>query len=229
MERKQFTFYRSYFEAVKELPKREQCAVILAICDYALDENEPNLTGTAKAIFSLIRPTLDASRRKANGGMNGSPKKDSGKINESSDEDTAKEKKKEKENKKENKCYTPNPQEAILKDTGFGPVLQAAFEDWIKYKTEKRQGYKPTGLKSLVTEVRNQAAKHGEEEVAKLIRECMASNWQGIIFERLNKPEPKQTWNPGGSHQIQHDKAKPGENANRMRAYLQQQKEAANG
>lgn len=67
----------------------------------------------------------------------------------------------------------------------FGPVLQEAFEDWLKYKRERREAYKPTGLKSLTTQIKNQAAIHGEENVAALIRQCMASNWKGIIFDRL--------------------------------------------
>ena len=65
MDRKQFTFYRSYFEAVSNLPKSAQTAVLLAICDYALNEKAPKLTGTSKAVFELIRPTLDHSRKKA--------------------------------------------------------------------------------------------------------------------------------------------------------------------
>lgn len=69
MERTQFTFYASYFNAVKQLSRRDQSAVLLAICAYALEEQEPELTGTAGAIFELIRPTLDASRRKAIAGQ----------------------------------------------------------------------------------------------------------------------------------------------------------------
>ena len=38
-------------------------------------------------------------------------------------------------------------------ETGFGDDLQAAFESWIAYKTEKRQAYKPIGLKTLVGQV----------------------------------------------------------------------------
>lgn len=68
MERKQFTFYRSYYEAISCLPKEEQCAVILAVAAYALDETEPTLEGTAKAIFSLIRPTLDSEIRESREG-----------------------------------------------------------------------------------------------------------------------------------------------------------------
>lgn len=105
--RKQFTFYRSYFEAVIDLPKKDQTAVILAICDYALNEVEPNLAGTSKVVFNLIRPTLDAARRKAEGGKKGTPTKDSGKIPQRCEEDSEKEKEgeKEKEVEKENECY----------------------------------------------------------------------------------------------------------------------------
>ena len=90
MGRKQFTFYRSYYEAVQALNKRDQTAVLLAVCDYALNETEPNLTGAAKAIFALIRPTLDAARRKAEGGMAKGKGEDSAKIPQRYDEDNSK-------------------------------------------------------------------------------------------------------------------------------------------
>lgn len=59
--RNQFTFYSSYYEAVKQLPKKEQVNVILAICGYALMDEEPELTGTSKAIFDLMRPMVQES------------------------------------------------------------------------------------------------------------------------------------------------------------------------
>ena len=120
MERKQFTFYRSYYEAVKVLPKKEQTAVLLAICGYALDGVEPTLSGTAKGIFELTRPTLDAARRKAEGGAKKRTAEDGAKMPQSKSEDTANKKKKENEieNKneieKENECYPPNPLAAVM-------------------------------------------------------------------------------------------------------------------
>ena len=65
MERKQFTWYRSYYDALKELPAEEYRAIVLAVCAYALDGEEPELSGVARAIFTLIRPTLEAGRSKA--------------------------------------------------------------------------------------------------------------------------------------------------------------------
>ena len=74
MKREQFTFYRSYYDAVKQLPekdKRSALELFLAVCAYALDGEEPQLSGIPLALFTLIRPTLDsgmkqAQRRKSN-------------------------------------------------------------------------------------------------------------------------------------------------------------------
>ena len=65
MERKQFTWYRSYYDALKELPAEEFRDIVLAGCAYALDGEEPELSGVARAIFTLIRPTLEVGRSKA--------------------------------------------------------------------------------------------------------------------------------------------------------------------
>lgn len=69
MNRSQFTFYRSFWDAVKPLPRDIQTEMIMALCAYALDEAEPEeLSPTASALFALIRPTLDAAARMAAGG-----------------------------------------------------------------------------------------------------------------------------------------------------------------
>lgn len=65
MERKQFTWYRSYYDALKDLPTEEFRDIVLAVCAYALDGEEPELSGVARAIFTLIRPTLEVGRSKA--------------------------------------------------------------------------------------------------------------------------------------------------------------------
>lgn len=73
--RKQFTFYRSYYDAIQELPKKDQSAIILAVCAYALYETEPTgLSPAASTAFKLICPTLDSGRKKAESGKQGGSK-----------------------------------------------------------------------------------------------------------------------------------------------------------
>lgn len=70
--RKQFTFYRSYYDALLDLPKSQQSATLLALCAYALYGEEPkNLPAASSACFKLMRPTVDAGRAKAENGTKG--------------------------------------------------------------------------------------------------------------------------------------------------------------
>lgn len=100
MERNQFTFYRSYRDALRALNAKDFKAVVLAICDYALDESEPCLSGVPHAVFTLIRPTLDSGRNKAANRQNKIKTKEEQSGNKS--EQTHKEKEGEKEREKEN-------------------------------------------------------------------------------------------------------------------------------
>lgn len=87
MERKQFTFYRSYWQALSTLPKKDRLAAYEAIVNYALNGIEPQLTGSAATAFILIRPTLDTAKRRAETGRAGGSKtKAKAKQNESEKE-----------------------------------------------------------------------------------------------------------------------------------------------
>lgn len=95
-ERGQFTFYRSFWEAVQSLPNKDQLPVLKAIISYALDGVTPTgLSQSQSAFFLLVKPNLDASRKKAaNGKQGGSKPKANGKQN-------ASKKEREKENENE--------------------------------------------------------------------------------------------------------------------------------
>lgn len=56
-----FIFYRSFFEAINDLPDENQLIIYRAISEYALNFEEPELTGLSKTIFTLIKPYLDGT------------------------------------------------------------------------------------------------------------------------------------------------------------------------
>ena len=72
------------------------------------------------------------------------------------------------------------------------PVLQAAFDTWLRYKHERREDYKPTGLQSLIARIRKNAEQYGAEMVAEVIRDSMAQNYQGIIFDWLSQRQKRE-------------------------------------
>lgn len=77
--------------------------------------------------------------------------------------------------------------EQMLSERRFPEKVESAVREWIKYKTEKRQGYKPTGLKSFLTQVENNVREYGDAEVSDLISYCMSQNWAGVTWDRLKE------------------------------------------
>jgi len=75
MERDSFVFYKSYYEAVKNLDDKTQLSIFESICEYALYHNEIELDKTALSLFTLIKPNLEANYKKwVNGCKGGAPK-----------------------------------------------------------------------------------------------------------------------------------------------------------
>lgn len=117
MSRSQFTFYASFASALSRIKKKaDRADAYDAICNYALFGTEPDLDklpDSAAIAFDLIRPTLDASKRKAENGKAGGRAKQAGSKPEANAklEQTASEKEKEieKENKKENEIEGESP------------------------------------------------------------------------------------------------------------------------
>ena len=70
------------------------------------------------------------------------------------------------------------------KDAFGSAEMQSAFNDWLSYKTERREGYKPTGLQALITRLQNDVRQHGESKVIEAIRYSMAQGWKGIYYPK---------------------------------------------
>lgn len=121
-QRGQFTFYRSFWEAVKALPKKDRLPIYEAIVEYALDGTVPaGLTQSQAAFFLLVKPNLDASRKKAeNGKQGGSKTKAKGKQTQSE---------KENEIEKENENEIEIEGEKEKKQTS--PVIDSLFDEFL--------------------------------------------------------------------------------------------------
>lgn len=72
-------FYKSFYECLKEFPNELQAEVYKAIFEKYFYDNEIELTGQAKGIFSLIKPNIDSANKRyfanlENGKKGGRPK-----------------------------------------------------------------------------------------------------------------------------------------------------------
>lgn len=70
-------FYRSFYDAIKNIPKDNQLEVYNAIMDYSMYGVDPDITGIALALFLAFKPQIDANNeRYVNGTKGGRPKKE---------------------------------------------------------------------------------------------------------------------------------------------------------
>ena len=74
--RDSFIFYRSFFESTLPLDKEQKAELFDAICNYALDGKLIPINGIAKGFFTLIKPQLDANRKKWENGCKEKSKKE---------------------------------------------------------------------------------------------------------------------------------------------------------
>ena len=126
MDRTQFTFYDSFRRAAQRIKnKAHRCVFYDILTAYALRETEPDLDSLPDSVaiaFELIKPTLDASRRKASSGQKGGKSKqnESKKEAELEEPESKKEGKREKkkesesENEGEDECPPKSPFSIVL-------------------------------------------------------------------------------------------------------------------
>ena len=126
-------FYRSFVDAIRDLPGDQFKACALAILDYGLDGIEPEGIGIEKTVFCMARPQIDANnRRYENGSKGGRPKTKPNLDKTKPNLDETKPEPKEKDNVKEN---------VKEKDNTYSCAFEAL---WAAYprKKEKANAYK---------------------------------------------------------------------------------------
>ena len=68
-------FYKSFADALKALPDKDRLELYDAIFAFGIYGEEPKLSGVNSAVFTLVRPQIEANNRKyENGSKGGRPK-----------------------------------------------------------------------------------------------------------------------------------------------------------
>lgn len=73
--RDSFIFYRSFYESISEIEDSDRLQVYDALIKFALDGEEPELSGIASALFKAFKPQILANNRKYENGCKGGRKK----------------------------------------------------------------------------------------------------------------------------------------------------------
>lgn len=186
-----FTFYRDYYNLIDTMPAKDKKELLVAITDYVFKDIEPNLNGHNLAIFNTLKNQLNVSKHNSKRSSgNGAPKGNQNAVKKQTEKQT---KINPEEKPKTNKTsvlsfmfYISN-----FKFINSNNLVISKLEEWFKYKQERKEYYKETGIQMLLKKVDTYIQKYGYEKVLDLIDECMASNYKGIIWERLEQQNSK--------------------------------------
>lgn len=218
-----FVFYKSFADAVDALPAEQYKTIVQALCHYAIYGEIPeDLDPFCLAMFTLMKPQVDANNKRREAGRKGGEAKESTaeanikqteatpkqnkantkqteantkqteanvKQTEAKEKEKDKVKVKDKEKDKEKEKTTKEKEADALAERSFSEPVKEALSDWLQYKREKGQSYKPTGLKQLLDGVETEVNNRGEPAVIEGIRNSMQNNWQGIFYPR---PQPQR-------------------------------------
>lgn len=219
MQRTQFTFYESFYKAVKRIKDPESRAQAYdAICAYALYGQEPNLdsfSDFSAIAFELIKPNLDSSRKKAENGKAGGSKKqnkskkEANKKQEQIESENEDKKEKEKENKIEieKECeYNNTPIIEKVEKIKFGEY------GWVKLKPEDYSrlisDYGESEVKRAIRYIDESSQSSGNKNKWKdwnlVVRRCIREGWgarqkqkdNGNIFAELLEEERRMKNEP---------------------------------
>lgn len=79
-----------------------------------------------------------------------------------------------------------------IADYKFSAAMISELEKWVQYKQERRQGYKRTGLTTILNRAKKYSDAFGAAAVIELFENTIASNYQGPAWDKLGKTSWKE-------------------------------------
>lgn len=129
-------FYRSFYDAIKNIPEADQLKVYTAIMEYAMNDVQPEIDGIALAIFLLVKPQIDANNKRYENGKKPKVKQAVSKSEASCKQNISKSE--ANVNVKENEKENVNVKE---KDKTYSCVFEELWKAYPR-KKEKSAAYK---------------------------------------------------------------------------------------
>lgn len=74
-----------------------------------------------------------------------------------------------------------------INEHNYSSYISNILRDWFLYKKEKGQSYKPIGLTKFLNKVDKVLSDHSEKDLGNVIEKSMENNYQGIVWDWLNK------------------------------------------
>lgn len=197
---KAFSFYKSYYEALKEIPEKDKKDIIFAIINYVFEDKKPKFKGTNKIIWTLIEPNLNTSKNKSNSNS-GAPignQNASKTLENKGNNDTIKKQSKNNQNSIKNQSiphdisysysYINNSLSyIIINNKNNINNIYNLFKEYIKLREDNKYNISETIINRLVKKL-NEYGKTDEDKI-EIISQAINGKWKD--FYNLSNEKEK--------------------------------------
>jgi len=187
--------YRSFYEAIKELPKTNQAEVWEAVFEYSLNFNEIELKGLSKTIFTLIKPNIAANIKKYHNGKQPKQKQEESKTEAKPKQNVSESKANVDVNvevdknvnvDKDKKKPSPDKSEGLT-----NPFLES-YNAFLKKRTGTTEQFSVAGrtaLKKIITYLKSQVSNKNAGAAPEFLDAETLKAWQWLLnhFEKWDK------------------------------------------
>ena len=177
-------FYRSFYEAIKSLPESNQLEVYNAIFEYSFNFNEIELTGLSKTIFTLIKPQLEANKKRFENGTKPKVKPEKSKTEAKQKQKISKSEANNNVNNNNNDNEKVNKNKvneiennnfdfkSALISYGFNTEL---VSDWMQVRKAKKATNTETSFNNFISQVEKSGVDKNE-----ILKICISRDWKGF-------------------------------------------------
>ena len=166
---KAFSFYRSYFEALKDIPKEDAKEVLYAINEYIFENKTPKFKGIMKTIWTLIEPNLTKSKNKSNL-KSGAP------IGNQNARKSLENKEENNTIKKQSKNNQNSTNDIMIKSYSYINKINKLFIEYIKVRINKNYDISEVIVERLI-ELLNEYTKTDKEKID-LLGKAINGSWK---------------------------------------------------
>lgn len=200
ISRDSMVIYRSFYDAIKELPEKNQLEILKQIFEFGLDGIESELDGLSKTIWILIKPNLQANRTKWESGCKAKSKQSRSKTEA---------RPKQKASKVEANVDVDVDEEVDVEVnvkgkldlSGYGQMAYLV-QRWLDYKKSLKDTYKSQQSLDLFFKNLIKYSDGNAQVAEEIIETSMANQWKGIFELKNKKNEQTQELPAGRSHRL---------------------------
>ena len=198
-EIKGFSFYKSYYDCLQDLDKKDQYEMLDAMLDYVFKHKKPKLKGIKKTIWTIIEPNLNTSKNRSNGNS-GAPKgnQNACKIreNEEKNETIKKQSKNNQNSINDIKDISLSLSYSLSSSLSYSnssiinnSILNKLFIEYIKLREDNNYTLSETVIRRLINKLEQ---ANNDEERKEMIEQAILGKWKDFFAIEYEKKTKQQ-------------------------------------